>query len=535
MDDGDNSEQLPISLVAQTVFCPRRAWLEANGEHVESEAITAGTLAHRTSDDPAASTRRALRAVEVHDTELGVLGRCDTVELDAGGDFHIVEHKSTPLRRRAEPTDAMRVQLALQAQALRSMGHTVASASVYFTNHNTRVGIDVGTEATRQARAFVEETRRVVGSPAAPPPLIDDRRCNTCSHASVCLPDENAERPHPRRISVLDPDTQVLYLTDHGGRAALRSGQLAITDGGGELVGRVPIERVQAVSVHGNIDISAAAVRELLWRDIPILWCTSGGRLVGWATSNRRPNATARHAQHIQSGQGRIDIAGAMISAKIANQATLLRRHADGAGPVAELRELSRSAGKAASTTELLGIEGDAAARYFRAFPLMLGQAPRDQELSLAARIGRNAPDPANALLNYAYALLLGDIIRAILSCGLDPHAGFLHTAGRNKPALALDLMEEFRAPIGDSTVLRLLNNGEITRHAFSQSLGTARLTPAGRRKLIHAYEARVTTEFQHPTMGYTVTWRRAMTIQARLILAVLDGTSQRYRAIRIR
>lgn len=73
-----------------------------------------------------------------------------------------------------------------------------------------------------------------------------------------------------------------------------------------------------------------------------------------------------------------------------------------------------------------------------------------------------------NAALNFSYALLVGDVLRAVLACGLDPHAGFLHSSERNKPALVLDLCEEFRAPIADSVVLGVFNNGELQVGSFS-------------------------------------------------------------------
>ena len=77
-------------------------------------------------------------------------------------------------------------------------------------------------------------------------------------------------------------------------------------------------------------------------------------------------------------------------------------------------------------------------------------------------RVRRPATDPLNAALNYAYALLLADSVRAVMACGLDPHHGFLHSSGRNKPALALDLAEEFRAAVADSVVIGTFNNGEL-------------------------------------------------------------------------
>jgi CRISPR-associated protein Cas1 len=150
-------------------------------------------------------------------------------------------------------------------------------------------------------------------------------------------------------------------------------------------------------------------------------------------------------------------------------------------------------------------------------------------------RTRRPARDPVNAALNYSYALLLGDCIRALRSCGLDPHIGFLHSSSRNKPALALDLLEEFRAPVADSTVIRAFNNGELTLDDFRAQLGTSALTERGRKALITSYERRVLGEMTHPTFGYKVTWRRAMEIQARLILGVLDGSQPSYIGIRTR
>lgn len=147
----------------------------------------------------------------------------------------------------------------------------------------------------------------------------------------------------------------------------------------------------------------------------------------------------------------------------------------------------------------------------------------------------RPGRDPLNSALNYAYGLLVADVVRALVSCGLDPHAGFLHSSGRNKPALALDLMEELRSPIADSATLRAFNNGELKITDFSSSLGETRLRDSGRRALTAAYERRMTTHFTHPLFGYELTWRRAVEVQARLLLGVLDGTQPRYVGLRTR
>lgn len=224
------------------------------------------------------------------------------------------------------------------------------------------------------------------------------------------------------------------------------------------------------------------------------------------------------------------------MSSKIAGQATVLWRRGGQAEVVRRLRELSRAATSAASLPLLLGFEGDAAAAYFRRFLTMLAPSVIEAEhLTFPGRVRRPATDPLNAALNYAYALLLADAVRAVMACGLDPHHGFLHSSGRNKPALALDLAEEFRAAIADSVVVSAFNNCELHRHDFSATLGSTSLRDKGRKTLIAAYERRITSTFRHPTFGYELTWRRAMEVQARLVLGVLDGSMPRYVGIRTR
>lgn len=383
-----------------------------------------------------------------------------------------------------------------------------------------------------QARHHVEQLRELLAAGVAPQPLEDDSRCLRCSHAGVCLPDERALGEVHRRVLVADPDAQFLHLATPGSRASIRAGRLRVTHRDADL-GTVPIERVMALVVHGNVDVSSGLLRELLWRRVPVVWCSGSGRVVGWASSAAGPNGGPRVRQHVASAAGHLLLARGFVGAKIGNQATLLRRHGQAELTVRSLRVLQRRAANATSLVELFGIEGDAAARYFGKFSTMLSSAVTATEgILFAGRTRRPARDPINAALNYCYGLLLADVIRAVVTCGLDPHAGFLHSSERNKPALALDLCEEFRAPIADSVVIGAFNNGELKANSFTDVTGNSRLRDKGRAALITAYERRVTTEFKHPLFGYRVTWRRAMEIQARLVLGVLDGTQLGYKGI---
>ncbi len=350
---------------------------------------------------------------------------------------------------------------------------------------------------------------------------------------TICLPDERAESAVNRRILAPDPDGLVVHLATAGSRASTRGGRLLVHRRG-EPLATVPLERVAGIVVHGNVDLTGGLIREMLWRSLSVVWCTGSGRVVGWASPADGPNGAARGRQHELAAGGRLDLAQEFVGAKITNQATLLRRNGH-TEQMPAMRRLARGAGTALSLTDLLGIEGEAAAIYFRHFSSMLSAKVKGGGLVLRGRSGRAASDPINATLNYAYALLLADVIRAIVACGLDPHAGFLHSSARNKPALALDLSEEFRAPVADSTVIGVFNNGELWPGDFTEVLGAVRMRDAARRTFTAAYERRVTTEFRHPVFGYRVTWRRAMEIQARMVLGVIDGTQDRYVGVRIR
>ncbi|MGI8594042.1 MAG: CRISPR-associated endonuclease Cas1 [Solirubrobacteraceae bacterium] len=238
-----------------------------------------------------------------------------------------------------------------------------------------------------------------MGSAQAPPQ--DDPRCRSCSHVDVCLPDERDLGPVRRRLA-RDPDGQVLHLATPGSRAGLRKGRVRVAREGEELAS-VPLERVDALVIHGNVDVSSALIRELLMRSVPLLWASGRGRLAGWAGSARSPNGGPRNLQHLASAFGRVDLAKEMVAAKIANQATLLRRHGDAAAIVTRLRELSRQAQGAESVARLYGLEGEAARGYFAEFGALLSARVRqDEGVSFEARTRRPAQDPVNAALNLA-------------------------------------------------------------------------------------------------------------------------------------
>lgn len=526
-------ESIPIGWVTHHQFCPRRAWLEAADEKSRQSAqIEQGNFEHRRTHDPGQSGSATFRAVDVRSEEWGIHGRIDLAEGDPETGVTLLEYKATPVRKIPEITPAHRIQLTLQRVALREAGVPVIAQGVYFTGHKRRVLIDLDGRDEAQAYEAVKATRETVDSPVAPAPLEDDPRCQGCSHAVVCLPEERKLEEIPHQIQVANPDGNVLHATTQGSRASVSKGRVIINKFDDQLAS-LPIEKVQAIVVHGNVDLSGALIREFMWRGRSIVWCTGTGRVVGWSQPASMPNGGARAQQHVSSVEGNLPLAREFVLAKIANQATLARRYGTAKEVITSLRSLQTVVSKACSVSQIMGVEGKAATLYFQQLPKLLQFKDKPWlAAGFTGRVGRGAVDPVNVALNYAYGMLAAEAIRAIAACGLDPHAGFLHSGGRNKPALALDLMEEFRAPVADSAVFRAFNNGELRQESFNSALGSARLTDQGRRAIIRAVEQRISTEFRHPIFGYSVSWRRAIEIQARLVLGVIDGTQQSYRGI---
>lgn len=530
-----NDDPIPISLVANYMFCPRRAWLESVGERVDSDQMAQGFYDHRKVDrgrSPSADDEGDYQSINIRHEEWGVSGRLDAAKLTDDG-VVVREYKATPVKREMIITAAMRTQLALQAACLEDMGYRIAGTEIFFTTHHRNVEVDLTVEDYSRAYSAVEETRRLINSDVAPEPLEDSPRCMKCSHAGICLPEERRLKPVSRRVMVSSPDNQVTHLATPGSKAFSRAGRMVVFKDGQELAS-IPIDTIQGLQVHGNTDLSSGLIRELMWRNIPILWCSGTGRLYGWAMSTYGPNGLQRAEQHVASQEGRLGLAREFIIAKVHNQMVLLRR-SDRSNPIVErLRNIEKTIANTNRWQDVLGLEGEAASLYFSQFGGFI-KANRRDYWPWNGRTRRPALDALNSLLDYAYALLLSDCIRALISCGLDPHAGFLHSSKRNKPAMALDLMEEFRAPIADSVVQTVVNNGEVHPDGFVHALGSIRMKDETRKTLIGAYERRMSAEMTHPIFGYKASWRRIIEIQARMVLGYLDGTQSSYRGIRVR
>ncbi len=285
----------------------------------------------------------------------------------------------------------------------------------------------------------------------------------------------------------------------------------------------VRLADVGSVILFGNVTVSAPALHVLMERGIPVSWHKRSGWFVGHTVGTGQGNVALRAAQYAAAFDPArtLRIAQALVADKIASPRTLLRRNwkqeHQGGMPAELLEEFHRLLARCGRTTdldELRGMEGLAAARYFGNFQRMLRSA---HGFEVEARNRRPPTDPVNALLSFGYALLLRTMHQICSSVGLDPYMGWLHQPRYGRASLALDLMEPFRSLVVDSTVLQVINNGEVNPAQFERRDGGVLLDPVGKAAFIKAYERRLEQEITHPKYQHRVTFRTALELHVRL------------------
>jgi CRISPR-associated protein Cas1 len=433
------------------------------------------------------------------------------------------------------------VQLCAQGLILRDNGYECSHGVVYYASSKTRVAVEFDAALEETTLSLLDRLRAVADSGSIPPPLLQSRKCEGCSLAGICLPDETnllstMEEGHqaPQELRRLVPgmsDLQPVYVQEQGAMVS-KKGDVLQVKREGAVVQEVRLLSMSQLSIFGNVQVSTQLMRELGDRGIPICYFTYGAWFAGIFSGMGHKNVDLRRAQFALAADEDWSLgqAAEFVSGKIRNARTLLRRNSPepGKGVLAELSRLASQARKATNSESLLGTEGAAARTYFSRFDSML--KPRlGTDFDFRTRNRRPPADPVNALLSFVYGLLVKDLHLTLLSVGFDPLMGFLHRPRYGKPALALDLAEEFRPLVGDSVVLTLVNGGEVGPQDFIQRGGASALTTYGRRKVIAAYERRLGTEVRHPLFGYSVSYRRVMEVQARLLARRVAGEIREY------
>lgn len=530
---------IPARMLNEFIYCPRLFYLEWVSVLWSDNADTAaGRFTHRVVDrgggaapEPEDELLVEARSVAVSSERLGLTAVIDLIEGE-DGKVRPLDYKRGSVPDIAfQAWDTDRAQLCVAGLLLREQGYTCDEGVIYYAQSRRRIYVEFDEELIADTLSALDELRDVAAKGEAPPPLVDSPKCPRCSLVGICLPDEvnllSGRSVHtPRRLLPRDLQSRPLYVTEQGAWIKKKGGRLEVKIGN-EIAKSLRLIDVSQLCLFGNVQISSQAVRELLTRDVPVCWFNYGGMFIGMATGLSSKHVELRRRQVISAYRGNVEIASAIISAKIANSRTILRRNAK--QPVEKrvmesLKSLAQKAAVSESIPQLLGIEGAAARDYFMNLPLMLNtpEALPGGDFNFHGRNRRPPRDAVNCLLSFLYSLLTKEVTATVFTIGFDPYLGFFHRPRFGRPALALDLAEEFRPLVADSTVLTLINNGEIKPSHFAVRAGGVSLTSEGRKKVFRAYERRLEVEVTHPEFGYRITYRRVIEVQARLLAAML-------------
>lgn len=530
------------------------------------------------------------RSVQMGSERLGVVVKMDLVEargtpgpdapsvandLFEAAEVCPVDYKAGAPKEGQEANelwDTDKMQLGLQALILRDNGYQCTEGVIYYRATKQRVPLRITPELEAWVLDRIDEARRTAAGPI-PPPLIHSPKCVRCSLAPVCLPDETrmlaessapagtgveASIPGPgetdrseatgtpRRLIAARDDTRALYLNTQGYRVGCKEEVLQVKERD-SVVEEIRMRDLSHVALFGNIQLTTQAIQALCEQEIPITYFSMGGWFYGMTRGHTLKNVFLRMEQFrlIRDPNVCLALARQFVNGKIRNHRTLLMRNhlQPPAAAIARLKQAAEDATNAASLDELLGIEGAAASQYFQQFSGMVkveddlpglehsvdGAKQATFNFNFTNRNRRPPTDPVNAMLSLAYSMLAKDCTLAVLAVGFDPYVGFYHQPRFGRPALALDLMEEFRPLVAESTVLNCINNRVITEDDFVRAGEAVNLSAAGRKRFFQTYEQRMNSILTHPLFDYKVSYRRALELQARILARVLTGEIPAY------
>lgn len=304
---------------------------------------------------------------------------------------------------------------------------------------------------------------------------------------------------------------------------------------------RLPLHHVGNLVCFGDVLLSPALIGRCAEAGIGICLLDRAGRFRARVEGPLSGNILLRRAQHAAASQpgATLALARQFVLGKLRNARTTLQRGAREAKDAANTEALAATVGKfdaslraaraAADLDALRGVEGEAARSYFGVFARMI-RPDRRSDFTPDGRTRRPPRDRCNALLSFLYTLLANECRSALESVGLDPQLGFLHAVRPGRPALALDMAEEFRAVLADRLALTLINRGQLGPDDFRTTEGGGVLLgDEARRTVSTAWQERKQERLTHPLLEAEVPYGLLAQVQARVLARSLRGDTEAY------
>ena len=325
-----------------------------------------------------------------------------------------------------------------------------------------------------------------------------------------------------------------LYILTPGTYLFLENEAIGVKTGGEEKV-RIPAHTITSVYCFGNVTVSTPLIGFCGQRGISLVFLSEYGKFYGRIQGPVQGNILLRRRQFAALDDLVFSkrLVRSILLGKLVNSREFLMRvrrerkekEEIFTNSIQKIARIAKELQESSGIDSMRGLEGAAAAAYYAAFPAMLVNG----EMVFTGRNRRPPEDPVNALLSFLYTLLKNDVQSALEGVGLDPAAGFLHTLRPGRPSLALDLMEELRAPLCDRLAVALINRGQITKKHFDQLVPPVLLGENGRKIVLKAWQERKKEQVQHPFLQEKIPIGLIPHAQAMLFARVLRDELDEY------
>ncbi len=333
-------------------------------------------------------------------------------------------------------------------------------------------------------------------------------------------------------LNTLFVTTKDIYLTEANESVVLKQGD--------KKVGQFPLHIFENIVMFTYPGASPALMGKCAELGIGMTFMTPSGRFLCRISGESRGNVLLRKEQYRISDDPKqaIFYARNMILGKVFNARWNAGRTLRDYGTrinqdkftacIDNLNRYMQDIRTCDSMERLRGIEGNSAAEYFSVFDDMI--LNQKDAFRFAERNRRPPTDNINAMLSFCYSLLAGDCANALEAVGLDAYVGFMHTDKPGRKSLALDLMEELRAPIADRFVLTLINQKQVQSKDFVHAEdGAVRFTDDGKKKFLSAWQDRKKNELTHPYLKEKVNWGLIPYVQALLLSRCIRNDLEEY------
>lgn len=289
---------------------------------------------------------------------------------------------------------------------------------------------------------------------------------------------------------------------------------------------RIPIHNIEQIVSFGYVGASPGLMELCADSGVSLTFLSPQGRFISRSQGPTKGNVLLRKAQYRYSDEPEyaLHLSQIFIGGKILNYRNIIRRFIRDNGDDTYLEEVSeallmckKKVLNSGSVDSIRGIEGEAATYYFGVLShLLLHQT---EDFIFTGRNRRPPKDPVNAMLSFVYTLICNDMVAALETVGLDPYVGFMHTLRPGRPSLALDMMEELRAYLGDRLVLSLINRKQISSKDFlHQGDEGVVMTDSCRKIILTAWQKRKKEQITHPYLNERISIGLLPYVQAMLL-----------------